>query len=113
MQIEKYSFGQMIIDSLEYTTDLIIFPDFVKADWWRAEGHLLQPQDLSALTLENLKTVIVGTGEPGLMKIADSTKKLLQEQEIELISAPSPQAVEIYNSTSDKSHLVALFHLTC
>ncbi|MFO7895667.1 MAG: MTH938/NDUFAF3 family protein [Candidatus Cloacimonadales bacterium] len=113
MQIDKYSFGKMVIDSVEYKADLIIFPERVKTDWWRAKGHLLQPADLSELPLDDLQTIIVGQGEPGLLKIADSTKKMLQKKEIALISAPTQQAVEIYNSSPDKSRLLALFHLSC
>jgi len=33
--IESYSFGQMVIDGQEYTSDLIIFPDRINSSWWR------------------------------------------------------------------------------
>ena len=37
--IESYGFGRMKIDGVTYTSDLIIFADHVKSDWWRIEGH--------------------------------------------------------------------------
>jgi len=40
--IEHYSFGRIVIDGKEYTKDLIIYPDKIRANWWRKEGHKLR-----------------------------------------------------------------------
>jgi len=39
--IESYKFGEILIDGVTYTSDVIIYPDSVDFKWWRKEGHLL------------------------------------------------------------------------
>ena len=34
-QIESYSFGEVVIDGKRYRSDVIVFPDRVKPNWWR------------------------------------------------------------------------------
>ena len=46
MIINSYDFGKIIMDGKHYTTDLLVFLDKIKADWWRKEGHRLQIADL-------------------------------------------------------------------
>ena len=46
MNIEDYRFGRVVIDGRAYTSDVIVFPDRVKDNWWRNEGHELCPADL-------------------------------------------------------------------
>ena len=113
MKIDEYKFGEMVIEGISYFSDLIIFPKSVKNDWWREEGHLVQPNDLAAINLRKIDLLIVGKGLPGLMKVANSTKRILRENKVELIEASSRKAVEIYNSIDDKEQVVAVFHLTC
>jgi len=48
--IPHYSFGTMAIASEEIRGDLFIHPDGrIPKNWWRAEGHRLQLQDLTEL----------------------------------------------------------------
>ena len=44
--IEQYNFGEMVIAGKRYTTDLIMWNDGIKQNWWRKEGHLLQLEDI-------------------------------------------------------------------
>jgi len=46
MKIEYYDFGEVIVDSKEYTGDVIIYPNRVRANWWRKAGHSLCIDDL-------------------------------------------------------------------
>jgi hypothetical protein len=45
-EIEKYSFGKMVINGKTYTQDLIIYPDSIEDSWWRKKGHSLVPEDI-------------------------------------------------------------------
>jgi len=36
--IDGYSFGRIVVEGKEYTSDLIIYPDHIQGDWWREEG---------------------------------------------------------------------------
>jgi len=47
--IESYSFGYIIINGNKYTSDVIVFPDKIKSNWWRKSGHLLLEEDISEI----------------------------------------------------------------
>ena len=112
--IDSYSFGNMVIDGIRYSSDLIIFPDGQVTDsWWREKGHILTLEDISALIASAPEIIVAGTGASGLMRPAQGLEKILSEKKIRLLTAPSTEAVEIYNLLSIKHRVGAGFHLTC
>jgi len=111
--IESYSFGKIVIDGKMFTSDVIIYPDEVNDSWWRKSGHLLQKDDLIEIIKYNPEILIVGTGNNGLMKVPNDTKQFLESKGIELISAETKKACDIYNKLKGKKKIVAAFHLTC
>lgn len=114
MKIEAYSFGRMVVDGETYDRDLIIRPGGVLADWWRKEGHKLQPTDIEAVLKEDDPAVlVVGTGKYGLMKVLPETVKLLRERGVELVAVRTDAAVERFNALVQGKRVVGAFHLTC
>ncbi|MGQ9561192.1 MAG: Mth938-like domain-containing protein [Candidatus Oleimicrobiaceae bacterium] len=114
MKIEAYSFGRMVVDGKTYDRDLIIRPEGVLANWWRKEGHKLQPTDIEAVLKEDeLAVLVVGTGKYGLMKVLPETVKWLQERGVELVAARTDAAVERFNALAQGKRVVGAFHLTC
>ncbi len=48
MNIDSYAFGNIVIDGMRFTSDLIIYPDGRIVDgWWRQSGHLMTEVDPS------------------------------------------------------------------
>ena len=115
MKINSYSFGRMVIDDIEYTSDLIIYPGKIDTSWWRKKGHLLQMDDLKEILETNPAVLIIGTGNMGVMKVPGKLRKELTALGIELYVERTKKAAEIFNSlTGDKEKKVtAAFHLTC
>jgi hypothetical protein len=112
--IEAYSFGRIVVNGKEYTTDLIIFSDRVKDGWWREQGHLLQIKDIEEVVDERLEVLVVGTGYWGLMKVPAETKRYIEAKGIELIIQPTKQAYKTYNKLIQSGkEAVAALHLTC
>ena len=111
MKIQEYSFGKMNIDGKIYAEDLIIFPDKIKDNWWRKEGHLLQLNDLNEVW-NNCKKLIIGKGYDGMMEISNDVKKKCKELRIKLVFGKTKEMVKEYNN-SDKEKTIAGFHLTC
>ena len=66
--IESHDFGYIVIDGQRYTSDVIIYPDRVESDWVRRTGHRLTPDDLGQLLEQDARTLIVGTGNHGLVR---------------------------------------------
>ena len=111
--IESYSFGRIIIDGQEYTSDLIIYPDKIDPNWWRLKGHLLQIDDLRDILDYKPEVLVVGTGAHGLMEVSDDLKQLLKEKGIEVIIKDTEEACKSYNELKDKRKVIGAFHLTC
>lgn len=114
MKIETYSFGLMTVDGKVYNRDLIIFPERVRTNWWRREGHCLAIEDLKEVIDYKPEALIVGTGAYGAVDIPEYTKKVLKDKQIELIEKNTSQASQIFNEYIEKGKkVVGAFHLTC
>jgi hypothetical protein len=113
MNIDAYSFGRIKIDGIEYYDDVIITPLGVKPEWWRKHGHKISVFDLAELLMPAPERLIIGTGASGMCEVQDEVKSYCRLNSIELIAAPTPEAVVEYNSLEDKSKTVVALHLTC
>ncbi|NIN01465.1 MAG: hypothetical protein GTO24_26240 [candidate division Zixibacteria bacterium] len=111
--IDSYDFGEIIIDGKRYTSDVIIYPDRVKGEWWRSDGHQLSIDDLEDVLDYKPEVIVVGIGNPGLMRILPDTEKLIKSKGIKLIVQPTREACQTYNSIVSSQKAVALLHLTC
>lgn len=116
MRIETYSFGRMVIDGEEYQNDLMICGNQINPDWFRKEGHRLQPDDLDWIVEREPDLLIVGKGSSGRMKVADETRSFLKEHGIDIWLGRTDEAVEYFNSkkgSGEPDLISAAFHLTC
>jgi len=111
--IDSYAFGKIVVDGRTYTSDIIIFPDRVKGNWWRREGHRLHTEDIEEVVNEKPEVIIVGRGYSGLMEISRETAEHLKAKGIELIAESTGKATELYNKLSKSRKVVAVLHLTC
>jgi len=111
--IEAFSFGSITIDETQYTDDVIVYPWAVDDTWWRDEGHVLKVQDLGDALEAEPEVLVVGTGAHGRVAIRDEVRQVLEEQGIDLIAAPTAEAVDAYNHAQVDRRAVAALHLTC
>lgn len=113
--IESYHFGRIVIDGQTYSSDVIIYPDRVEADWWRIEGHSLHPDDLRHVVAARPDILVVGTGNSGLLRITPATETHLRAEGIQLVVQRTAQACRTYNQLAGAGRLrvVAALHLTC
>jgi len=113
--IDSYNFGHIVIDTISFDHDVIVFPDRVQDNWWRKEGHTLHIEDIrKALEEIRPKTLVVGTGKFGVMRVAEEVKSYCEEHHVTLYAEPSENAVKTYNRlflVGDR--IVGAFHLTC
>lgn len=111
--IESYSFGEIKINGKTYNNDVKIFPDRVKSNWWRKEGHRLHLEDIEDIIEESPDVLIVGTGASNRMTVPQETKESIESKGIKLIIKDTREACETYNEISEKEDTVAALHLTC
>ncbi|MFO7883350.1 MAG: MTH938/NDUFAF3 family protein [Desulfobacteraceae bacterium] len=113
--IEAYSFGRIKIKGKLYTRDIQINSQgSVLPDWQRQKGHIVYKEDVLNILDSNTTLLILGKGEPGMMKASQALKQYLRQNQIELVEKPSSQAAELVNQfVKEKRPFAAGFHLTC
>jgi hypothetical protein len=113
--IDSYAFGKMTVNGKTFRRDLIILPDgTVLSPWQRKSGHRLALCDLEAVLDSQAKTLVIGTGKPGLMKPHATLVSDLKEKGITAMVMSSKLAAEKFNSLAGSSdEVAACFHLTC
>ncbi len=79
MIIQEYRFGYMKISGKGYTTDLKIIGDKVISNWWRKQGHRVFKGDVEDLIKEGVEVIIIGQGDPGMMRVDTSLKNYLKK----------------------------------
>ncbi len=110
--IDSFSFGSIVINGEEYSSDLILTDGNIITDWWRAKSHLLQLQDLSMIDWNRTKALFIGTGESRKMKLSEELVRALEKAEIPFVAMRTPVAVKEYNRFAH-ANKVGIFHLTC
>lgn len=111
--IDSYQFGSISVNGRQYTSDIIIFPDRVRANWWRRSGHQLCLDDIAEVIAEKPEVLIVGTGASGLMEVLTEVWEAAQAEGIKLIVECTDKACLLYNQLSPSQRTVAALHLTC
>lgn len=114
MEIENFSFGRIVVDGVAYTSDIKIIGAKVIAGWWRKSGHKVEIEDMQEMIDAHPDILVIGKGDPGLMKTSASLRKLLKNNEIELIEEKTVKAVQTFNRLLQTGKAVfAGFHVGC
>ncbi|MFH2044943.1 MAG: Mth938-like domain-containing protein [Pseudomonadota bacterium] len=113
--IESYSFGKIIINGHPYTRDIIIMADGkIISPWWRKTSHVLAVSDIEEIVKSTPGVLVVGTGDPGMMKPVRGFTADLKAKNIRVVVLPTEHAVITFNKLKKESEFVAAcFHLTC
>ena len=111
--IEGYRFGQIVVDGVRYTSDVVILPHRIIADWHRKRGHSLAPQDVAEIVQEKPELLVVGTGRFGQVEVPTEVQQHLEAHHIKFMVQDTPQACQAYNRLCHSQRVAAALHLTC
>jgi hypothetical protein len=111
-KIEGYRFGHVVVDGEQQTRDLIVLPDGVLTNWWRADGHRLVLADLEDVLDDLPARLLVGTGAYGQLHPDPEAIEELRRRGIEVEALPTAEAVRRYGEL-DPRRTAAALHLTC
>lgn len=112
--IENYRFGRIVVNGIPYTSDLIIFNDYIHTNWRRKKGHSLHIDDLLILEERKPEILIIGRGMFGLVEIPEELIQELMKRNISILADKTSQAIEKYNELAKKGVKIAgAFHLNC
>lgn len=113
MKIEEYGFGKIVIGGKIYTSDVIVYPDYVDSSWWRKEGHYLQKEDLREVIKAGPEILIIGKGNWGVMEVPKELLSFLESKGIMSYAEKTGRAVELFNAQAEDKKVIGAFHLTC
>lgn len=114
MHIDSYEFGRIVVDGVDYDSDVIILGDAVQDNWWRVRGHSLAVEDLESVIEAKPSVVVVGCGAYGVMKAPADTCEALAKEGIEVETLKTGEAVERFNElAATGANVAAALHLTC
>ena len=112
--IEKYSFGKIIVNGVTYTNDIKIVQGRVVSEWWRKRGHSVSIEDIQDILESNPNVLVIGKGQPGMMRSSKSLRKFLDKNDIELIEEKTSRAITTFNRLlQQEKEVCAGFHLSC
>lgn len=112
--IDSYRFGEIVVDGVTYSRDVLILPGGVRGGWWRREGHNLCIDDLEEVLRERPEALVIGTGSLGLMRVPRSLIDGLEDLGVEVVVQRTGKACRTYNKLLEEGRRVsAALHLTC
>ena len=112
--IDKYLFGNIVVNGITYNDDIKIIQSNVVSSWWRNRGHKVELNDIKDIVETNPGVLVLGKGQPGLMKSTRSLREFLQKNDIELIEEKTSKAVKTFNRLFlEGKNVCAGFHLSC
>ena len=76
-------------------------------------GHRLTPEDLEGVVQSEARTLVVGTGARGLMRVPQETLDFLDRRGFEVLVQKTGEACQTYNRLSERGEVIAALHLSC
>ncbi len=114
INLGQYKFGEIEINGEKYTNDVIIFPNKIKDNWWRKNGHSIEIDDVEEVIDYNPEIFIIGRGKNGRLTVHDKFIKNMNSYEIEVLALKTPKAKKKFNKfLKESKDVVAGLHLTC
>ena len=106
-KIDSYRFGQIVIDGKAYPKDVIITPQGVLPNWWRAQGHSLSMADLAEVMKHPPEILVIGQGSFGRMDVPADTRQQLEAAGVQVFTQNTKAACQTYNQLRETKHIVA------
>jgi len=76
--ITDFSFGRIVANGQICNHDIKIVQNTLVPDWWRKSGHTVEIEDVQDALDTQPEILVIGTGQPGYMRITDSLKERIQ-----------------------------------
>jgi len=112
--ITDYSFGRIVVNGQACNHDIKIVQGTLMPDWWRKSGHTVEIEDVQDLLDNEPEILVIGKGQPGYMRVADSLRQLLAEKNVKLIEVPTAEAIVTFNRLYQEGRRVCGgFHVGC
>jgi len=116
MRSQRFDFGKIRIDGVDYDYDLVIDHGDIHKRRKKASkryrddfGHT--PLSLAEEIPWNCRRLVVGTGAEGSLPVMEEVRAEAREREVELVIVPTARAIELLNQSGKRTN--AIIHVTC
>jgi hypothetical protein len=115
MHIDRFRFGSVRIDGVDYTRDLVILGGVVQSPWMRrAGGHVFAPVDLANVIDAAPEVVCLGTGAVGMVTVETATIDAFEAVGTEVVVDRTGRIIAVFNRlVGEGRDVAAALHLTC
>ena len=121
MHFEKTRFGFVVIDGKKYSHDVYLNTDRSitkrKKELSKpySRGHtVLGPDELKYLLDQKPETLIIGTGQHGILPMPKESEKILNDSGVIIIKTKTPNALPMINELlKQNANIAAILHVTC
>lgn len=115
MHIDRFGFGSIRIDGVDYRKDLVILGGVIHCPWWRsAGGHVFAVADLEHVIAAAPDAICLGTGAIGMVKVEDELIRTFEAAGTEVHVDRTGSVVEVFNRlAAERRNVAAALHLTC
>jgi len=115
MKFQQFSFGQIRIDGIEYSYDVVINRGEICKRKKKPSKKFRETFGHTPLSLEEkipwkCSRLVVGTGE-GALPVMDEVKREAERRKVELLILPTEEAMKLLNQHAEKTN--AILHVTC
>ena len=110
VHIDSFRFGDIVVDGKSYQ-DIKIHKDKI-IEWRYKKHHTVLKEDIEEIS-DDVEIIIIGTGDPGYVKVDNSALKFAEDNGIELIIETTKEACRSFNSLVGKKKIAAILHSTC
>ena len=116
MKIEKFAFGSIQIDGIQYEHDVVIDRGKISKRGKKASKKLRSTYGHTPLSLEEdipwkCRRLVVGTGMSGAMPVVRELQQEAEKRKIELVILPTPEAIDLLHKSGSETN--AVLHVTC
>jgi len=119
--IQEYRFGLININGKNHSEDVEVRWTGEVLRWQRKENHKVNTEDVERAIEQNPDTIVIGTGESGMVEVTDEAQNLINKKGIRIVIDATEQAIKTFNVINGESEeeegeqdkVIGLFHLTC
>jgi hypothetical protein len=116
VRFEAFEFGSIRIDGITYEHDVVVDRGEVRQRKKKVSKPFRDTFGHTPLSVEEkipwkCRRLVIGTGAQGALPVMDEVKREAHRRRIEVLSLPTPKAVEALNKGARNTN--AVLHVTC
>ena len=117
-EINKTSFGSIVVEKVVYNNDIIIRLNGVVEKRKKklskvvyGTSHTVSLDEINYIFEVGAKGIIIGTGQYGVLELSEEAREFLDDKNCTFDLLSTPAAMEKWNK--EQGQVIGLFHVTC